>query len=75
MRIRYVGGPLGGQETEDRSRRHWPYRRDDGTRLPAGQGDAIFMSGGGQRKRHGYVLTKIESVNGPERVYLHASVA
>ena len=72
MIVRYLGGPLNGTVAEPGRaawRRYVTYRRDDGTNMPPGQGDAIFIHNG--RKRHGYVLSEMD---GGTKAYIHASV-
>lgn len=68
--IRYQGGPMNGLVASGSSRgKQWSsYRRDNGSLMPTGEGDRIFIHGG--RKRHGYCLTETE--NG--RAYIHATV-
>lgn len=70
--VKYVGGPLDGQDAKpgpSAARRYSTYRRDDGSRMPANQGDGIFLHGG--RNRHGYSCRMRDGV----KIYLHATLA
>lgn len=67
--FKFIGGPLDGQTALTPRRGKDPsFRRDNGEKMPTGEGDRIFIYGA--KKRHGYCLAEVEG----GRAYIHATL-
>ncbi len=73
--VRYLGGPLDGQQAVKGHGKWSIYRTDTGAAMRVDAGDRVFgvMGSGSARRQHGYELTTVETVNGTEDVYRHAT--